>query len=400
MTTATADGPATSGSPACARSAAGAPLRVTVVGTGYLGAVSAACLAELGHEVLGVDRDTSRIEALADGRAPFAEPGLTEVLARNVAAGRLRFGTSLAEAATFGEVHLLCVGTPQRPDSGAADLSQLDTVVDALARPCSPGAWSWAGRRSRWAPPSGWPFGWRSLRPVWRRSRGTRGSCAEGHAVLRLVAPGPRGGGRGRLGVGRGDLAPAVRARSRAGGAVHRDGHGHGRARQGAANAYLATKISFINAMAEICEATGADVATLADALGHDPRIGRLFLNAGLGFGGGCLPKDIRAFRIRAGDSGSGRPWTSCVRSMRSTWWRRRRTVDVARALVGGTFGGRPRGCAGRRVQARQRRRARFPCAARRRCHPTRGWAGAGARSGRPGNARAASRPWTTRSTW
>ena len=97
MTTATADGPATAGSPACAPSAAGAPLRVTVVGTGYLGAVSAACLAEVGHEVLGVDGDTSRIEALADGRAPFAEPGLSEVLARNIAAGRLRFGTSLAE---------------------------------------------------------------------------------------------------------------------------------------------------------------------------------------------------------------------------------------------------------------------------------------------------------------
>jgi UDPglucose 6-dehydrogenase len=346
MTTATADGPATSGSPACAPSTTAATLRVTVVGTGYLGAVSAACLAELGHEVLGVDRDTLRIEALADGRAPFAEPGLSEVLARNIAAGRLRFGTSLAEAATFGEVHLLCVGTPQRPGPGAADLSQLDAVVDALAPWLRPGslvvgrstvpvgtAVRVAARLEELAPGVS-EVAWNpeflreghavsdSLRPD-RVVVGVSSAWAEA-TLRRLYAPALA---RGVPFIAT-DMATAELVKS-------------------AANAFLATKISFINAMAEVCEAAGADVGTLADALGHDPRIGRRFLDAGLGFGGGCLPKDIRAFRIRAGELGVGAAVDFLREVDEINLRRRRRTVDVARTLLGGTFVGRRVGVLG-----------------------------------------------------
>jgi len=311
--------------------------RVTVIGTGYLGAVHAACLADLGFEVLGLDADPAKVAALASGSAPFYEPGLDEVLGRALASGRLRFTSSFAEAAAFGDVHFLCVGTPQLRGSHAADMTYVDSALDSLAReltrPCLVVGKSTvpvgtadrlAGRLAQLAPVgAGAELAWN---PEFLR---------EGYAVQDTVAP-------DRLVVG---------VRSAAAEATLREVYATQLANgvpfvvtdfataelvKVAANSFLATKISFINAMAEICDVTGADVTMLAEAIGHDERIGKHFLRAGLGFGGGCLPKDIRAFMARAGELGVGES-VAFLREVDEVNLRRReRTVDIVRELVGG----------------------------------------------------------------
>ena len=317
-------------------------MRITVIGTGYLGAVHAACMAELGHEVLGVDVNAVKVEALAVGQPPFHEPGFRDVLIRNVEAGRLRFCTSLAEAGEFGDVHFICVGTPQKPGSNAADLSQVEAVVDGLAPHLRPGALV-AGKSTV-------PVG-TAARLADRIAQLTEHADAglawnpeflrEGFAVQDTLQP-------DRLVVGvssdnaeiilREVYAPVL------------DGYhvpwistdlATAELVKVAANAFLATKISFINAMADVCDAAGGDVVTLADAIGYDPRIGRRFLSAGVGFGGGCLPKDIRAFMARAGELGVHEALGFLRNVDEINMRRRQRAVDVAREMTGGTFLGR-----------------------------------------------------------
>ncbi|MEE3851439.1 UDP-glucose/GDP-mannose dehydrogenase family protein [Gordonia sp. LSe1-13] len=287
-------------------------MKLTVIGCGYLGATHAACMAELGHDVLGVDVDPEKVARLQAGEVPFFEPGLSDVLRRNLAAGRLRFTTDPREAADFATVHFLGVGTPQLRRGYGVDLSHVESAVDALA-PLVRGEHLVIGK---------------STVPV-----GTAAALAQRIAVL--TAPGshvelvwsPEFLREGfavedtlepdRLVLGtdpdRDDSGPAqvvaeiYREILESGTPFVRTDWATAELVKVSANAFLATKISFINAISEICENVGADVSTLADAIGYDGRIGRRFLNAGLGFGGGCLPKDIRGFMARADEVGAGR---------------------------------------------------------------------------------------------
>ncbi len=314
--------------------------RVTVIGAGYLGLTHAVCLADLGHEVLAIDVDADRVAQAARGEVPFFEPGLEPLLRKNLDAGRLRFGASYADAGNFGDIHFLCVGTPQA-DGGAADLSYLHAAADALAPQLRPGslvvgkstvpvgtARALLDRLRRNAPdPARVDLAWN---PEFLR---------EGHAVQDSLTP-----DRFVFGVTSPAAEQALRdvyAKPLAGGipALVMDLETAELVKV-AANAYLATKISFINAMAEVCEASGADVMQLATALGHDERIGRKFLGPGLGFGGGCLPKDIRAFRATAGGLGvsSVVDLLGTVDSINLS--RRERVIDLAREAAGGMLSG------------------------------------------------------------
>jgi UDPglucose 6-dehydrogenase len=311
--------------------------RLTVIGVGYLGLTHAVCMADLGHEVLAIDVDEQKIARAASGEALFFEPGLEPLLRKNVERGRLRFTTSFAEAGEFGQVHFLCVGTPQARD-GAADLSQLHAAADALAphltAPCllvgkstvPVGTARAVLERIQAAAPagSGVDLAWN---PEFLR---------EGYAVQDSLTP-----DRFVFGVTRqpaADLLRRVYAKPLAAGipALDMDLETAELVKV-AANAFLATKISFINAMAETCEAAGADVVRLARALGYDERIGAKFLKPGLGFGGGCLPKDIRAFRATAADLGV----TSVVNLLGTVDTinlnRRARVSQMAREATGGS---------------------------------------------------------------
>jgi UDPglucose 6-dehydrogenase len=315
--------------------------RVTVIGTGYLGLTHAVCMADLGHEVLAIDVDAEKIAMASRGEAPFFEPGLEPLLRKNTDSGRLRFTMSFAEVGRFGEVHFLCVGTPEG-EAGRADLSAVYAAADALAphlrSPClvvgkstvpvgtarqvldRMQAISPAGRRVdlAWNPEflrEGFAVQ-DSLAPD-RIVLGV--TSARSEARLREVYRGPAEAGIPLLVM---DLETAELVKV-------------------AANAFLATKISFINAMAEVCEEAGADVMLLAEALGYDERIGRRFLSPGLGYGGGCLPKDIRGFGAAAAELG-----VSSLVSLLGTvdainLGRRDRVVELAREAAGGTFGGR-----------------------------------------------------------
>jgi len=299
-------------------------------------------MAELGFDVLGMDVDPDKIAALASGRVPFWEPGLEELMAPHVASGRLRFTTDMAEVAAFGDVHFVCVNTPQRKGEFAADVSYVDAVIDTLGplleRPCLVVGKSTVpvGTAERVATRLA------ELAPV-----GDAAEIAwnpeflrEGYAVRDTLHP-------DRLVVG---------VRSRQAEDTLREVYATLLAEQiplvvtdfataelvkTAANSFLATKISFINAMAEVCEAAGADVEMLSQSLALDPRIGGRFLQAGLGFGGGCLPKDIRAFMARAGELGADQALTF-LREVDAINMRRRfKMVDLAREQCDGGFLGR-----------------------------------------------------------
>jgi UDPglucose 6-dehydrogenase len=308
--------------------------RVTVIGTGYLGLTHAVCLADLGHDVLAIDVDAEKIAMAASGEAPFFEPGLEPLLRKNLDAGRLRFTMSFAEVGAFGEVHFLCVGTPEG-ESGRADLGAVFAAAEALAphlaAPCLVVGKSTVPvgtarqvmtRMRAIAPADDVGLAWNpeflregfavqdSLAP----DRIVLGVTSDGAAeMLREVYRGPLEAGAPLLVM---DLETAELVKV-------------------AANAFLATKISFINAMAEVCEQAGADVIPLAEALGYDARIGRRFLSPGLGYGGGCLPKDIRGFRATAADLG-----VSSLESLLATvdeinLGRRERVVALARQAAG-----------------------------------------------------------------
>ncbi|RZS57389.1 UDPglucose 6-dehydrogenase [Microcella putealis] len=304
-------------------------MKISVIGCGYLGAVHAAGMAELGHTVVGVDIDAQKIAALTSGRAPFFEPGVDGLLQSR--SDRLRFTTDISEVAD-AEVHFIAVGTPQAEGGAAADMRFVDAAFASLVPHLRPGALVVGkstvpvGTAAAIAPQveaAGASLAWN---PEFLR---------EGFAVADTLTP-----DRLVYGVRAGDDA-SVALLDR----VYSTTLASGTPRivtdfataelvKVSANAFLATKISFINAMAEIAEVTGADVTTLADAIGHDTRIGRRFLNAGVGFGGGCLPKDIRAFQARADELGVGHALEFLDHVDQINQRRRARVVELALAAL------------------------------------------------------------------
>jgi UDPglucose 6-dehydrogenase len=317
-------------------------MKISVIGCGYLGAVHAASMAELGHDVIGIDVDRPKIEALQDAKAPFYEPGFEELLGTSLASGRLRFSTDMADAAD-ALLHFVCVGTPQKRGEYAADLRYVEAAVESLIDALKPGDLvvgkstvpvGTAARLSELVVGKV-PGALLAWNPEFLR---------EGFAVEdtlhpdRLVYGLPAGedGDTARALLDE-VYAPIVAAGTPQ---VVTD-YATAEMVKTAANSFLATKISFINAMAELCEATGADVKQLADAIGYDDRIGRKFLNAGLGFGGGCLPKDIRAFMARAGELGADQALTFLREVDNINMRRRIRMVDLAREVCDGSLVGK-----------------------------------------------------------
>ena len=322
-------------------------MRMTVIGTGYLGATHAACMAELGHEVLGIDVDQAKIDALKNGDVPFYEPGLPEVLKRNIDSGRLGFTTDYEEAAAFANVHFIGVGTPQQRGSYAADTTYVEAAIDSLvphlegehlilgkstvpvgtARALQERADAAAEKAGRGASVE---IAWNpeflregyavkdTIEPD-RIVLGTRGENSRAEETAREIYATPLDGGTPFIVT---DLQTAELVKV-------------------SANAFLATKISFINAVSEVCEIVGADVTQLADAIGYDDRIGRKFLGAGLGFGGGCLPKDIRAFMARAGEVGADQALTFLREVDAINMRRRERVIDLSREILGSLIGRR-----------------------------------------------------------
>ena len=313
---------------------------ITVIGTGYLGATHAVCMATLGLKVTGIDVDADKIAALGRGQLPFFEPGLEELLRQALDTGRLNFTTDFAAAAD-ADVHFLCIGTPQAPDSPAADLTFVYAGVRRLAPHLS--------RHCLIAGKSTVPIGTAQRLTALIQATSPAGTLAElawnpeflreGHAIQDTLHP-----DRLVFGVGsewaRNQLAACYGPVIGNGTPVIVTDLATAELVKVAANSFLATKISYINAMAEVCEATGADVSDLALALSHDSRIGGRFLKPGLGFGGGCLPKDIRAFTHRAGELGVGQ----AVRFLREVdainQRRRQRTVDLITEMAFGDLTG------------------------------------------------------------
>jgi UDPglucose 6-dehydrogenase len=312
-------------------------MKISVIGCGYLGAVHASAMAELGHEVVGIDVDESKIAALSEGRTPFFEPGLPEVLTSALASGRLRFSTDVGEAAG-AEVHFVAVGTPQKKGSNAADLTYVNAAVDALLPHLAAGDLV-VGKSTV-------PVGTASRLAAVIDTAGSGASLAwnpeflrEGFAVQDTISPdrlvyGVAAGESGERAVAQ--LNAVYAAATAAETPLVVTDYATAELVKVAANAFLATKISFINAMAEIAEVSGADVTQLADAIGYDARIGRRFLNAGVGFGGGCLPKDIRAFTARAEELGRGESVAFLKEVDSINLRRRQRVVDLAVAALDG----------------------------------------------------------------
>ena len=279
--------------------------RISVIGTGYLGVTHAACMASLGHDVVALDVDEAKVTSLAAGIVPFHEPGLPELLQESLASGKINFTTSWADLAAQADVHFLCVGTPQSPESPAADLSQIQSAIRSLAplltKPClivgkstvPVGTAQWISDYLVANSPAG-----NDVHLVWNPE-----FLREGFAVQDTLHP-------DRIVLGIKNEADVSTLTDIYATALSGDtplvvtDYATAELVKVAANAFLATKISFINAFAYLADEVGADVSTLADAIGHDTRIGRRFLNAGIGFGGGCLPKDIRALRARATELG------------------------------------------------------------------------------------------------
>ncbi|WP_112235102.1 UDP-glucose/GDP-mannose dehydrogenase family protein [Kocuria sp. BT304] len=326
-------------------------MRMTVIGTGYLGATHAVAMAELGHQVLGVDVDQRKIDMLAEGRVPFHEPGLPELLRTHVATGAVRFTTSYEEAGAFGDVHFIGVGTPQKRTGHAADMTYVDSAVEQIARaadhdcviagkstvPVGSAARLQEAARAASRPGVTVDLAWN---PEFLR---------EGHAVEDTLRP-----DRMVLGVEH-DAAARPTPGARRAEAALREAYAQQLAADTpfivtdyqtaelvkvAANSFLATKISFINALSEITETVGGDIRTLADAIGLDDRIGRKFLNAGVGFGGGCLPKDIRALRARASELGLDQSLRFLAEVDDINLRRREHTVQLAVTECGGTVNG------------------------------------------------------------
>lgn len=310
---------------------------LSVIGTGYLGATHATCMASLGYTVVGVDSDREKIARLSRGELPFYEPGLEDLLREQLATGRLTFSSDFSDLSN-ADVHFICVGTPQRMNSLAADLSYVESAVESMMPFLKPGslvvgkstvpvgtAEALSKKLVASAPQA--ELAWNpeflregfaiedTLRPN-RIVVGVTSDDAE-ETLREVFAP--------LLEIG----TPWIRADLPTSELV-----------KVAANSFLATKISFINAMAEVCEAAGADVTVLSQAIGYDPRIGNKFLQAGIGFGGGCLPKDIRAFMARADELGANQA-LEFLREIDAINLRaRRRVIEVVHRLLGKDLSG------------------------------------------------------------
>lgn len=316
-------------------------MKMSVIWTGYLGAVHAACMARIGHEVVAYDTDASKIAQLATGTSPFYEPGFDELLAEVLGTGRLRFTQSVEEAVSGASVHFVCVGTPQLAGSDAANIEYVDSAFrsvaanadcDALIIGKSTVPVGTAQRLAAEVAETSTPH---RLEVAWNPE-----FLREGKAIEDTLRP-----DRLVFGV---TSEYAEKTLQEVYGSIIDSGTPYLTADlptselvKVAANAFLATKISFINAMAEVCEIVDADVVMLSRALGYDDRIGKRFLNAGLGFGGGCLPKDIRAFSARAGELGASDALRFLHEVDKINLRRREKAVAVARALVGGDFLGK-----------------------------------------------------------
>lgn len=314
--------------------------RLSVIGTGYLGVTHSVCMASLGHEVVALDKDPEKILALAVGKMPFHEPELPEMLTSALASGKLSFTTEFKQIAEQADIHFLCVGTPQSDDSGAADLSQIKSAVAELAplltKPClvigkstvPVGTAKWISDYFAENSPAG-----SDVHVVWNPE-----FLREGFAVQDTLHP-----DRVVLGITHeADVeilkevyADALTAET----PLIVTDYATAELVKVAANAFLATKISFINSFADLADKVGADVATLADAIGHDTRIGRRFLNAGIGFGGGCLPKDIRALQARAEELGLSEQFAFLKNVDAVNQSRRTHVVELARTELGSLTG-------------------------------------------------------------
>ena len=310
-------------------------MRISVIGCGYLGAVHAAAMAGLGHDVVAIDVDEAKIALLAAGKTPFYEPGLPEILASSLASGRLTFTTDISLVRGC-QVHFIAVGTPQTAGSNAADMRFVDAAVTALIPHLSEGDLV-VGKSTV-------PVGTAARLRGMIAASGSKAELAwnpeflrEGHAVKDTISP-------DRLVYG---VAPGTRRDASlallnavyesaitAGTPVVVTDLATAELVKIAANAFLATKISFINAMSEITDAVGANITELADAIGYDARIGRRFLNAGVGFGGGCLPKDIRAFVARAEELGLGASVAFLTEVDAINQRQRTRVVDLVRGAA------------------------------------------------------------------
>ncbi|MDE8667625.1 UDP-glucose/GDP-mannose dehydrogenase family protein [Pseudarthrobacter sp. H3Y2-7] len=325
-------------------------MKISVIGCGYLGAVHAATLASMGHTVVGIDVDAAKVNQLGRGVAPFFEPGLDELLRDGTATGRLTFSTDFG-AAAGAQVHFLCVGTPQSKTSDGADLTFLVAATEALLPHLAGGAVV-VGKSTV-------PVGTVDMlsdvlagRPDvqlgWNPEFLRQGTAVKDTLVPDRLVYGVSGGKAAAFNPGTG----APRGVTAALDAVYEPLLNAGIPRlvcnfataeliKSAANAYLATKVSFINAIAELCDASGADVAELSEAMGMDPRIGSRYLHAGLGFGGGCLPKDIRSLSSQAAALGVApvNDWMGVVDAINVR--QRTRTVDLAAGLCGGELSGR-----------------------------------------------------------
>ena len=314
-------------------------MRLTVFGLGYLGLTHAVCMAELGHEVLGIEVDEAKVARLQTGDVPFYEPGLADLLQKHLDTGLLVISTSYQLAAGWGDVYFIAVGTPQKKGESAADLRYVDAVVDDLA--------PLVDRDVLILGKSTVPVGTcaKLIDRVEARANGAHIEIAwnpeflrEGFAIKDTLEPdrivlGRRPGGRAEA-LTRELYADMLRHDTPF---ILTDPETAELVKV-SANAFLATKISFINAIAEVCEAVGADVRAVADAIGYDARIGRRYLNAGIGFGGGCLPKDIRAFMARAGELGASEALTFLREVDNVNMRRRTRMVDVVRNACHGSL--------------------------------------------------------------
>ncbi|MHA3022080.1 UDP-glucose dehydrogenase family protein [Mycobacterium sp. BMJ-28] len=314
-------------------------MRLTVFGLGYLGLTHAVCMAELGHDVLGVEVDPKRVAKLGNGEVPFYEPGLADLLCKHLESGKLTITDDYAVAAEWGELYFIAVGTPQKKGESAADLRYVEAVIDNLA-PLVRNDVLILGKSTV-------PVGTcaKLVERAEARSQGATIEIAwnpeflrEGYAVQDTVRPdrivlGCREGGRAET-LTREVYADILKLETPF---IVTDPETAELVKV-SANAFLATKISFINAIAEVCDVVGADVRAVADAIGYDARIGRRFLNAGIGFGGGCLPKDIRAFMARAGELGASEALTFLREVDNVNMRRRTRMVDVARKACQGSL--------------------------------------------------------------
>ena len=319
----------------------GAQPKLSVLGTGYLGATHAVAMVELGYDVIGLDVDEAKVARLTAGDVPFFEPGLPELLRKALDSGRLRFTTSYQEVADFADVHFVCVGTPQRADGYAADLTYVEAAFSTLA--------PLLNRRALVVGKSTVPAG-----TAQRMSELVASSAPsdevevawnpeflrEGFAVEDTLHP-----DRLVFGVQSAAAEQALRAAFApvisSGTPVVVTDFATAELVKVAANSFLATKISFINAMAEVCEVVHADVTALSEALGYDSRIGKRFLHAGLGFGGGCLPKDIRAFMARAEELGAQDALAFLEEVDAINKRRRARAIDLGRELLDGDYAGK-----------------------------------------------------------